>query len=614
MTRSLLRWLPLLAAGLAYLVAPTAALVWDDQILVTQQLPSFQSVADILQPPAGIPQWSYAYYRPVVVVSYLLDAWLFGPGSAIGPHAMNVLYHLLTTLGVGLLALRLLGRSTEGELAAIAAATLFAVHPIHTESVSWVAGRSDLLATLLLVPALHLALRFRDEGATWQLLLSPVLFLLALLTKEVAIAGLALAPLLWVLAPVSAPVSAPVGAPLGANPLSIAPKGAPTGGGLMLALSWLGAAWVWWSLRLAGGAALAVNPSGSEVLLWNPLRALAWYLGKLVVPWPQANFAVWEMVPEIPVSLGILAVALLLLLAVARLWWQGRGDGRIRSAVILLGLCWTGLALAPSLAATLSGVAETPVAERYLYLPSVGFALAVGGALGLLLQASGGAGGRRLVLGGYTLLCAVLLALCLQRGLVWQNDLRLWADATARAPAYALPWVERGKAQAASGDDSTALAFFERARTLKGSAQTRAVASYNTGLLYAQRNEIFRAEQAFRDAVTINPAYGKGYYGLGRIALARATGPGAGTTAERRLLLDQAAANLQRALEVSPGFVDAWVQLARVLAARGDSSRALLALANAERLDPGVVTRPEVAALQAGLTQSLPREPGNIRP
>ena len=612
MTHSLLRWLPLLAAGLAYLVAPTAALVWDDQILVTQQLPSFQSFADLLQPPAGIPQWSYAYYRPVVVVTYLLDAWLFGPGSAIGPHAMNVLYHMLTTLFVALLARRLVGRNGEGELAAIAAATLFAVHPIHTESVSWVAGRSDLLATLLLVPALHLALRWRDEGLTWQLLASPLLFLLALLTKEVAIAGLALLPLLWVFAP--------VGAPLGATGVSfeerlsddgetpVAPKGAPTGRFVMQALTWLGAAWVWWSLRLAGGASLSVSPSGSEMLFWNPLRAAAWYLQKLLVPWPQANFAVWEMVPSVTMSLAILGVAALALLASARLWWQNKNAG------ILLGICWTGLALAPSLAATLSGVAETPVAERYLYLPSVGFAIAVGGALALLLQATGSAGGRRVVLGGYALLCAVLLALCLQRGLVWQNDLRLWTDATARAPDYALPWVERGKAQAASGDDGTALDFFERARTLKGSAQTRAVASYNTGLLYAQRNEIFRAEQAFREAVTINPAYGKGYYGLGRIALARATGPGAGTTEERRLLLDQGAADLQRAIEISPGFVDAWVQLARVLAARGDSGSALAALASAERLDPGVMARPEVVAFRQSLQQSLQLESGNIRP
>ncbi len=597
-------WLPLLAAGLAYLVAPTAALVWDDQILVTQQLPSFQSFADVLQPPAGIPQWSYPYYRPVVVVTYLLDAWLFGPGSAIGPHAMNVLYHVLTTLFVGLLARRLLGRSGEGELAAIAAATLFAVHPIHTESVSWVAGRSDLLATLLLVPALHLALRWRDEGMTWQLLASPVLFLLALLAKEVAIAGLALLPLLWVLAP----VTAPVGAPLGALENRIAPEGAPTGRFVMQALAWVGAAWVWWSLRLAGGASLSVAPTGSEMLFWNPLRAAAWYLQKLVVPWPQANFAVWEMVPSVTVSLAILGVAALALLASARLWWQNKNAG------ILLGICWTGLALGPSLAATLSGVAETPVAERYLYLPSVGFAIAVGGALALLLQATGSAGGRRLVVGSYALLCAVLLALCLQRGLVWQNDVRLWADATARAPDYALPWVERGKAQAASGDDGTALAYFERARTLKGSAQTRAVASYNTGLLYAQRNEIFRAEQAFRDAVTINPAYGKGYYGLGRIGLARATGPGAGGPAERQVLLDQAAADLQRALEVSPGFVDAWVQLARVLAARGDPGSAVVALASAERLDPAVMTRPEVLAFSRSLQQSLQLESGNIRP
>ncbi|MEQ1803535.1 MAG: tetratricopeptide repeat protein, partial [Gammaproteobacteria bacterium] len=375
-------------------------------------------------------------------------------------------------------------------------------------------------------------------------------------------------------------------------------EAAPTGHIFAMAataIGWLGACWAWWSLRIAGGATASLEASGADVLLWNPLRAAAWYLQKLVVPWPQTNFAVWEMVPSAGVSAALLAIAAGGVLAGWLAWRRGRGGA------LLAGLCWTGLAIAPSLATTLSGVAETPVAERYLYLPSAGFAIAVGALLAGALPGLRTAAARRALAVAFAVLCTGLLALCLQRGLVWQNDGRLWRDATAKAPGYALPWIELGKAQAAQGEADESLGSFERARGAKGSAPTLAVASYNTGLIHAQRNESFPAERAFRDAVTLDPGYARGYYGLGRIALARAMEPGPRPPEDRRSLLDQAAADLKRAIDASPGFADAWLQLARVLEARGDTNAALLAVGSAERIDPRILSRPEVIALRRSL-------------
>ena len=160
----------------------------------------------MLRPPDNIARWSYGYYRPVVILSYLADARVFGTGSPAGPHIFNVTCHLLTTMLVWLLARRVLRQIPDGGGGAVVAATVFAVHPIHTESVSWIAGRSDVLAALFLVTALLLALRWLDRRSAVALLLAPVFFLLALLSKEIAIVGLALLPLLIIF---SGPAQAP---------------------------------------------------------------------------------------------------------------------------------------------------------------------------------------------------------------------------------------------------------------------------------------------------------------------------------------------------------------------------------------------------------------------
>jgi hypothetical protein len=78
---------------------------------------------------------------------------------------------------------------------------IFAAHPIHAESVCFIIGRTDSLATLFLIPGVLCALRYRERGDRLALLGAPVCFLLALLCKEVAVTQLVLLPLLYRFAP-----------------------------------------------------------------------------------------------------------------------------------------------------------------------------------------------------------------------------------------------------------------------------------------------------------------------------------------------------------------------------------------------------------------------------
>jgi Tfp pilus assembly protein PilF len=593
--------LPLLSGLVAYAIAPLGGLVWDDQ-LVRQQLAAFPSLHEVFQPPAGIQQWTYAYYRPVTVLSYMADLRLFGFASPAGPHALNVVYHLITTYFVWRLLRRLFVHLPKAETAAQIATILFAVHPIHTESVSWITGRSDLLATLFLLPALLAALKWRDNGSMSALFLSPVLFFLALLAKEVALAGLLiLLPLLW---------SDNRGRSKGAGD-GLVPPAAAAGDRLLavaaMVLSWVVLVWYYFTLRQAAGATVESLPVDDFQAL---PAAISWYLMKLVVPWPQSNFVTEDMLPGAMLT-GAVMLAGAGILAASVTCLRRHGE-----RTMLLGLWWLGVALLPSLAATLTGVSETPVAERSLYLPSVGAALALGPVLSHLLTTS-----LRPTAWSAGVLTIVLLATTVQRGTIWLNDLALWTNAVQQAPSHGLPWLSLGKARFESGDQKGALQAFQQARDRQDDALGRAIASFNLGTIYLEGGNLGQADAAFTAAVAADPTFAMGHFGLARVLYARGTSPDASLRAasEPIDLLEQAAREVELALTQDAAAVQIHLLAAMIHGATGDMLRqgpngaqasqswikAMAHLEHVRQLDAGVASLPEARAMRERLVRDL---------
>ena len=118
--------------------------VWDDRSLVLESdyvrhlgnLPDF-FLSDFSEHSAD-PHRS-GYYRPVILVSYFVDISLWGDRPT-GFHATNLLFHILNAILVYGFA-----RSMVGRRASLIAGLLFAAHPVHTEAVAWVSGRTDLI-------------------------------------------------------------------------------------------------------------------------------------------------------------------------------------------------------------------------------------------------------------------------------------------------------------------------------------------------------------------------------------------------------------------------------------------------------------------------------------
>jgi tetratricopeptide (TPR) repeat protein len=540
----LLRWswlLPLLSAAAVMLPTVTGQLVWDDA-LWGRQLPFFTSLGAVLRPPTDIPEWPVGYFRPVATLSYLLDARLHGMTSVSGWHVTNILLHVLATAGTWWLARRLLA----DRVAALLATMIFAVHPIHTESVGWLGARVDVLATMFLLPALLLALDWRDRRRPASLLLGSLCLLAALGSKEVAVTGIALLPLLLWLAP-----------PLPATG-HVPPERTAAGWHTWLPLAVLyGAALaLYLVLRQAAGAGfrgeLAAEP------FWKVVQAAAFYVIKLLMPWPQSNFVPPELLPGRALAIVVVLVAVALLgvaLVIGR---------RRRDHALTLGLLWTGAAIAPSLAIAVGSFAAAPVAERYLYLPSVGMALAAGA----IVAGLAGKRGYRLAVAGLASITLVYAALCVDRSLDWSSNLRLWTTTTQRVPGHGLPWVELGQAWYAAGDHDRALAAYAEARSRRNAPGTLAVAEYQSGLIFLKRGQLAEAELAFVASRADRDDYALAHYGLGRVYYERALQPGA--IAARLALLQRSALAFNDAIRHAPSFGEPRLQIVKVLLLQAD--------------------------------------------
>ncbi len=185
-----------LLVAVSYFPATMAGFVLDDNALTdARPVRTWDGIWQIWFQPGALKQ-SEGHYWPVLYSTFWLEHKLWGFAPA-GYHTVNLLLHS----GVTLLLWRLLRRlAVPG---AWVAAAVFAVHPLHVESVAWVIGRKDLLAALLYLSAALGYIRFVEacpgrpgDGRWGRYLLALPLFVLSLLSKSVVVT-LPAALLIW---------------------------------------------------------------------------------------------------------------------------------------------------------------------------------------------------------------------------------------------------------------------------------------------------------------------------------------------------------------------------------------------------------------------------------
>ncbi|MEO5658104.1 MAG: tetratricopeptide repeat protein, partial [Nitrospiria bacterium] len=425
------------------------------------------------------------HYRPLTSLTYALNHRV-GALDPFGYHAVNVVLHW----GAAAVLMALIGTLAGHPAPAIAAGLLFAVTPANSEAVNYIAARSSLLASVWYAAAVWMFVLFRRAQARgWRSALAAlgaaVLALSALAlglgSKEIAVT----APLLWVCYDLG--WSRGIGWKAWFLPYAAC--------GSLLAGYFLLTGYHGAVLAALAGAQPGVRDVWSNA--WTQLAVFPRYVTTFA--WPF-GLSVLHDVPvyETPWRPAVLTggLGLAAVIAWGAHWLLRAGDWRRVAGFFLL---WFPVALLPTLAYPLNVIFQ----EHRGYIGWMGVSAAVGlaGWAAYRGAAPGSAIRRVLPISG----CVALLALAVAtvaRNPVWSDEVRLWADAVAKAPGSPVAHLNLGAGYARRGDAPRAIDAYRRALEL---APDYRLAYFNLGTLYQGRGDYARAGEALEAAVRLDP-------------------------------------------------------------------------------------------------------------
>jgi len=533
----------ILAVGLVYGNALQDGFVFDDHTLVLTR--------EKLRDPEAFTSvfWSQKsarlLYRPLRTASYWLDYRLYGLDPR-GYHLSNLLLHAATSIAALVVARRLLPFR-----AALFAALLFAVHPIQTESVTYISGRRDLLSGLFVLLGFYAFLRYREEGGWRWLGAAGLAYLLGLLSKEMAIT----LPLLCLVYDAVCETDH---------------RGLLNGAAAALRQRWriylppavAGLAFgIFTVVRAHASRQTEFYGGGLDMTILTMARVFMHYLKLLLFPatlsadYSYDAFPVTSSWADPPAWLALLVLSLLVfgLLRLAR-----------THPIVAFGGLWFFIALLP--------VAQfiphhEMMAEHYLYIPSYGLFLTAGACVSGTFDK----GWRPAWIPATCLFILLLLgARTVARNQDWRDDLTLWTKTIQTAPQAARARDNLGKAYIRRNlDEQAEREFAEAVRIKPGEPRYRD----NLGLVYFRRGKLAEAEDQLRQALQANPRLLSAHMNLGL------------TLFERRRF-DEAEAEFHEALRIRPTVAMAWDYLGRIRLQAGQLDEAEKMLREAVRLDP----------------------------
>jgi Flp pilus assembly protein TadD len=532
---------------------------WDDPLYVTQNATvigglSWHSVWWALT------RGDSPYWHPVTWLSHLLDVSLFGMNAG-AHHAMSVAIHAANTLLLFWVLRRLIG--DVGRSLAIAA--IFAVHPLHVESVAWIAERKDVLSTFFLLAALWAYARYVERPSWPRYGAVAGGFALALMAKPMVVTFPVLLLLLdyWPLG------RSTVAARAGATWRQLIVEKLP----LFLMAAADSAVTVGFQARVGAMASLQALPATTRMS-----RALISYID-------YAGQAIWPMhlaafYPQRPVAPTLVALAALILAGVsgAAIAW------RRRCPYVFVGWFWYLVALAPVIGLLQAG--EQARADRFMYLPLVGLLLVfVCGGLDLLEALKAG---RLVPVLAATLVVAVCLPTARADAATWKDSVTLWRHAIDVTSHNYEAYQKLAEAERDLGQLDEARLDYKQALALAppDSPLYAALVHNDLGLVLESQDRASEAVQEYATAVTLDPSLV-----AGQINLADALA----TTGH----FSEAVDHFTAALRLEPGAAEAYVGLGNVRLEQGRAREAI------EPFSKAILLRPDLADAHNGLGAAL---------
>ena len=559
-------------------------------------------------------------WHPLTWVSHLADVSLFGLDPA-RHHATTVVFHLLNTL----LLFLVLRAMTGAVWRSACVAALFAVHPLHVESVAWLSERKDVLSTMFWLLATWAYVGYARRPVIARYLLVAVLLALGLMAKPMLVT----LPFVFLLLDVW---------PLGRLRVAVVEQGFSPAG--LVSPAWrhlvleklplfaivIASSVVTFIVQRQGGAVSGLDAIPLGHRLANAVVAYAAYLVKMV--WPAGLSVFYPQSESVP----ILAVvgALALLLAVTALVISQIG----RRPFLAVGWFWYLGTLVPVIG--LVQVGTQAMADRYTYVPLIGVFVAIVWLTCDWIREKPSARVAVSVAAGL-IVCALAVT---ARGqvAVWRDSETLWRHALEVAPdsyyahnALGALLNERGQTDEAvrhfaeairfqpsfpDAHNNLGLALERRGRFEEAAAQYRAALEINAGLAEAHNNlgsvlirtgQFDEAINQLRIALSLDAERAVTYSNLGQALAARGEVVPAISEFRHALQLqpdlsvahvnlgqalasqgqfDEAITHYQEAVKSDPQSVDAYNSLGMAFAAQGKHDQAAAAYADALKLNP----------------------------
>ena len=547
-----------LTVGAFWQLKDNAFINYDDNVYVTDN-PQVKDGLSFSGLGWAFTATSDANWHPLTWLSHMLDWQLYGANPR-GHHLTSLFFHVVNTILLLLVLVRFTNRLWPSALVA----ALFALHPLHVESVAWVAERKDVLSAFFWLLTMWAYLRYVERPGAWRYLAVIATFTLGLMAKPMLVTEPFVLLLLdyWPLNRWSPGAQRAIGQ----RKAKPAPKSATGRGALHLvwekmplfALAATSCA-ITLLVQKGGGAVASTDIFPFGVRLSNALVAYVTYLFKMV--WP-INLAVFypHPGPDLPgwqiVGAGLLLVACT---SVAIRWAR-------RFPYLPVGWFWYLGTLVPVIG--LVQVGSQAIADRYTYIPLIGiFIILAFGSADLV-------SGRRRWQIKLASFCSLALVICviftwIQVG-YWRNSTSLFSHALAVTEDNFIAYDKLGLAYEDEGKNDEAIKMYSQAIRIDPDFSK----AYNSlGRVYDKVGRIEEAVKMFRQAIHFNPKLAAAYNELGKVL-------------DKLGKTEDAIDMFRQAIRLNPNFSDAHNNLGIDLGDRDELDNAIYQFQQAIRARP----------------------------
>ncbi|MBJ6727294.1 tetratricopeptide repeat protein [Geomesophilobacter sediminis] len=429
-------------------------------------------------------------WHPLTWLSHMLDIQLFDL-AASGHHAVSLLFHIANALLLCLVLRALTGSTVRSAFVAL----LFALHPLHVESVAWVAERKDVLSTFFWLATMLAYLWYVAKPSLKRYLAVALLLALGLLAKQMLVTLPVVLLLLdfW---------------PLGRLRLKDAGEGIPLPKLLLEKAPLLGiagaAAAVTILAQSAGGAIAARHGgyAGSVLVNWgNALIAYPRYLIKMVWPLDLAIF--YPLNPGSVTAVKVAGAAVVIAALTAGALWQLR-----RRPYLAFGWFWYLVTLLP--VAGFIKVGSQAIADRYTYVPLIGIFVVL--VWGIAEIAGRWTRGPQAAVAAGVAVLALCSALTVTQIGYWRTPYQLYDHALQAVPDNWLAHNNMAILQAQQYRFDEATRHFQESLRIN---PDQAEGYLNYANVLQATGQTGPALQALQESVRLNPSGAQGHFRLG---------------------------------------------------------------------------------------------------